>query len=1049
MLHRAPAHIHPHSTVLTARCICRSSCSYKDCSDKPISRGSLRIGKTVPAITGGGGSGSSGGGGGAGSTDEAPIDGDSAAAGKEYTMVHWHHPLCFFQHVNPRATKHVCSSVTQLLGIEALRADDQATLRKLVDQSLITRAAGSSGKSSGAKPALFSSSTGGGKQTTLFSFGSKASGSAQPKAAGSSTSSFSATSTPAAPPPPPALSGKQGPKFADWCAVLERVAGTSGLLDKQTLLSHYFQDIAAAALARGADPAAALLPAVRLSLAKEDKRTYGLKDKQLGALLPDVLGVAGDRFREAAKTSGDITATAALVYAEAAGQQDAGQNGNTGGDAEDEQQPAAKRPRVEGAADAGASSSGSGRAASASGGGKAGPAAQSHRRRGLHPPAQSTLTLAEVDEWLSKLSGVSRDVELRSALAAIVPRCSPRELQWLLRLVRHDLRIGAQTSIVMSALGPGAAEAYKHGADITAVVHAHAAALSEGLGGGSGGTGGGGSDSARSASPGARSQAEIHKEEVSLVDEAEDAASVDEAAAVDDEDGAAGQGDETLSTTSCGGAAAAMRVRVGMAVKPMLAQPVKSVEEGWTKGIVNTPLPAASVPEACKGVVQAHKPFTIAEVKYDGNRVQVHYDAGRFTFYSRSLKPMKDDQVADIEKHLPAALASGSSATSSSSGSSGTGHIPSFILDGEVLLVTANGGMLPFSSLGTQERLKYAGAHTCFFAFDILYLAGKSLLGEPLLTRRAALEQLISPIPNRVELSSAFVLYSQEELNTLMKEVFANKLEGLVVKSPAGHYEPDARHWRKCKRDHLGTGMADTADLLVLGSYLGRGAFGGKQSVWLCGVRDKDKQHYLTVAKVGNGMDDAQLERFNAEYPMRRIRSAAEVPSWLRVTSTLVPDFVVTDPATAPVWEVTGFEFTDSKAHTADSISIRFPRLTRERPDKSVDTATSLEQLHALKDASQPSGSSGGGSGGAVTESAASSAASTTTHGQSRAVYAGGIGKQFARNVTATGRAAAEAAAAAAAGAAEADAEIATAAAAKQAAANASQLRMTSFFKKV
>lgn len=48
---------------------------------------------------------------------------------------------------------------------------------------------------------------------------------------------------------------------------------------------------------------------------------------------------------------------------------------------------------------------------------------------------------------------------------------------------------------------------------------------------------------------------------------------------------------------------------------------------------------------------------------------------------------------------------------------------------------------------------------------------------------------------------------------------------------------------------------------------------------------------------------------------------------------------------TAPVWEITGAEFSKSEMHTADGISIRFPRMTRIRDDKDWKTATNLHQL--------------------------------------------------------------------------------------------------------
>lgn len=56
-------------------------------------------------------------------------------------------------------------------------------------------------------------------------------------------------------------------------------------------------------------------------------------------------------------------------------------------------------------------------------------------------------------------------------------------------------------------------------------------------------------------------------------------------------------------------------------------------------------------------------------------------------------------------------------------------------------------------------------------------------------------------------------------------------------------------------------------------------------------------------------------------------------------------DMIDIDYQTAPVWEITGAEFSKSEMHTADGISIRFPRCTRIRDDKDWKTATNLHQL--------------------------------------------------------------------------------------------------------
>ncbi len=77
-------------------------------------------------------------------------------------------------------------------------------------------------------------------------------------------------------------------------------------------------------------------------------------------------------------------------------------------------------------------------------------------------------------------------------------------------------------------------------------------------------------------------------------------------------------------------------------------------------------------------------------------------------------------------------------------------------------------------------------------------------------------------------------------------------------------------------------------------------------------------------------------------------KNLKKVPHWLIVSKKLVPDFVVNNPRNSPVWELTGAEFSKSNSHTADGISIRFPRVTRVRHEKSWNEATNLQQLKLL-----------------------------------------------------------------------------------------------------
>jgi DNA ligase-3 len=68
------------------------------------------------------------------------------------------------------------------------------------------------------------------------------------------------------------------------------------------------------------------------------------------------------------------------------------------------------------------------------------------------------------------------------------------------------------------------------------------------------------------------------------------------------------------------------------------------------------------------------------------------------------------------------------------------------------------------------------------------------------------------------------------------------------------------------------------------------------------------------VTKVGNGFDDATLEKLQKELKMVKIsKNSSKVPDWLNVKKNMIPDFVSADPKSAPVWEISGAEFSKAE----------------------------------------------------------------------------------------------------------------------------------------
>ncbi|XP_063002571.1 DNA ligase 3 isoform X2 [Elgaria multicarinata webbii] len=342
--------------------------------------------------------------------------------------------------------------------------------------------------------------------------------------------------------------------------------------------------------------------------------------------------------------------------------------------------------------------------------------------------------------------------------------------------------------------------------------------------------------------------------------------------------------------------------------------------------------------EACKSIEYAMKKCPngmYSEIKYDGERVQVHKKGDHFSYFSRSLKPVLPHKVAHFKDFIPKAFPGGHS----------------MILDAEVLLIdTKTGKPLPFGTLGVHKKAAFQDANVCLFVFDCIYFNDVSLMDRPLRERRKFLHDNMVEIPNRILFSEMKHVTKASDLADMINRVIREGLEGLVLKDVKSIYEPGKRHWLKVKKDYLNEGaMADTADLVVLGAFYGQGSKGGMMSIFLMGCYDPDSQKWCTVTKCAGGHDDATLARLQKELDMVKIsKEPGKIPGWLKINKNYYPDFVVPDPKAAPVWEITGAEFSKAEAHTADGISIRFPRCTRIRDDKDWSTATTLPQLREL-----------------------------------------------------------------------------------------------------
>ncbi len=341
-------------------------------------------------------------------------------------------------------------------------------------------------------------------------------------------------------------------------------------------------------------------------------------------------------------------------------------------------------------------------------------------------------------------------------------------------------------------------------------------------------------------------------------------------------------------------------VELGVPIQSMLCQRIKEIEA--VKEKIGYPV--------------------VVEEKYDGERIQVHKQGNKVKLYSRRLENITL-QFPDIVEAVKKAV-----------------KAKNCVLDSEVMPVDKKGNLLPFQIL-MQRRRKYEieeyirKVPVALFAFDVLFLNGKSLIKEPYKKRYSLLEKNIKET-NKIKLALRKICNDSECIEELFNKVVEIGGEGVVIKNLNGPYEAGVRGWNwiKWKPEYV-KGLRDTFDVVAVGAYYGRGRRAGTYGALLCAVYNDKKDRFETFCKLGSGFTDKTL----AELP-KKFKKIEHKPARLEVTKAMHPD-VWFDPRV--VLEVTGAEITKSPNHTL-GYALRFPRFLRWR-EKKPEQATAAKEI--------------------------------------------------------------------------------------------------------
>jgi DNA ligase 1 len=289
------------------------------------------------------------------------------------------------------------------------------------------------------------------------------------------------------------------------------------------------------------------------------------------------------------------------------------------------------------------------------------------------------------------------------------------------------------------------------------------------------------------------------------------------------------------------------------------------------------------------------------EWKLDGIRIQIHRRDDEVRIYTRNLNDITHALPGIVEavRLLPVTRA---------------------VLDGEALWMGEDG---PAAFQDTVARIdrdaQPQGIAT--FLFDVLHVDGDDLLDTPLHERAGRLDALAP------HLKIPGVLTSEpEEGQRVLDEALRAGHEGIVVKDAMSLYAAGRRGkaWRKVK-------PVRTYDLVVLGAEWGHGRRQGWLSNLHLGARDARTDGFVMVGKCFKGLTDELLE-WQTRALLERETGRQGIAVFVR------PELVV---------EI-ALDGVQSSTRYPGRVALRFARVKRYRPDKSVEEAGTIDDLRSL-----------------------------------------------------------------------------------------------------
>lgn len=317
-----------------------------------------------------------------------------------------------------------------------------------------------------------------------------------------------------------------------------------------------------------------------------------------------------------------------------------------------------------------------------------------------------------------------------------------------------------------------------------------------------------------------------------------------------------------------------------------------------------------------KGFEKVGKPALI-DFKYDGFRILINKDEkGQIKIFTRRMDNVSN-QFPDIKEYAEKYV-----------------NAKTFILDAEAVGYDPKTKKYrPFQAVSQRIKRKYDIEKLVkdlpieLNVFDVLYYNGNSLIKTPFRERRKIIERIVKQEKYKIRPSQSIITSVISEAEKFYKKALDSGEEGIMMKNLDAPYKPGAR---------VGYGIKikpveNEFDLVIVKAEYGTGKRAGWLTSYTLACKDKDK--LLEVGKSSTGLKEKEELGLSFKEMTKELKQLILTDIGREVT--VKPKLIVT----------VGYQNIQESPTYDSSYALRFPRVKRLRPDKSILDIATLDEI--------------------------------------------------------------------------------------------------------